>query len=83
MGSAWQWLRLWLGSCLLIDGEKSPHLLRKVAPFSTESRPTFDGTPIKAPLIRRSYETDAPDLIERQTSCPKSLGWWLLNLTCE
>jgi hypothetical protein len=67
----------------MIDGEKSPHLLRKVAPFSTESRPTFDGTPIKAPLIRRSYETDAPDLIERQTSCPKSLGWWLLNLTCE
>lgn len=48
---------------LLIDGEKLPHLLRKVAPFATKSRHTFGGTSIKAPLIRRNRETVAPDLV--------------------
>lgn len=46
-----------------IDGEKLPHLLRKVAPFATKSRHTFGGTSIKAPLIRRNRETVAPDLV--------------------
>lgn len=47
----------------VIDGEKLPHLLRKVAPFATKSRHTFGGTSIKAPLIRRNRETVAPDLV--------------------
>lgn len=39
VSSAWQWLSLWLGSCLLYDDKEVPSLKPTDALFLTNNRP--------------------------------------------
>ncbi|KAA3602676.1 hypothetical protein D1178_05720 [Stenotrophomonas maltophilia] len=49
VGSAWQWLGLWLGSCLLTATTETPQIPQLSARISPQGRPRFPDLPQRCP----------------------------------